>query len=109
MKKDHVDSQSPTASQPLDMLKTFSSLMSGAGQTAGNAQNPTAGQTTGGSNRQTTSRAPGASLPKQDSKLSGVPEGYNNRKFEKLIREHDRISREIDRKYNGGKPPKAGD
>lgn len=106
MKKDHVDAQSPAASQPLDMLKTFSSLMSGAGQGLG-GQSGSDGK--GAEGRQNATRAQGQSLPKQDSRLSGVPEGYNNRKFEKLIREHDRISREIDRKYNGGRPPKAGD
>lgn len=81
MKKDHMDGQNPRDPQPFDMLKTFSALMSG------------------GENR---------SLPKNEPKAAAVPEGYNNKKFEKLIREHDRISREIDRKYNGGRPPKAG-
>ena len=35
---------------------------------------------------------------------SEIPQGYDLKKFSKLIAKHDRISREIDRKYNGGKP-----
>ena len=72
MKKDHSNETRQQNPPAFDLFQTFSGMMNGAQS---------------------------APPKKQEPKTSGIPEGYANKKFEKLILEHDRISREIDRKY----------
>ena len=84
-RSDNISSSFPDA----NLLKAFSGLLSGS---QNSSRNPS--QNSKSPSQPTTTNP----VPPE------VPPGYDNRAFARLIAKHDRISREIDRKYS---PPKS--